>query len=159
MNKFLAFIILFASLICATNEYKTYIVPKDSKVIYPTGEIFTTPWQAFILEYNYGIELRKDAELSDNITNLQAKIQLYEQLMIIKDLELTNREAVNRNLNMINDFNIDYMKTMKNIFGEPYKTKTQIHWEFPAGVIVGLATAIGSALILGLSTGSINFKQ
>ena len=154
INKLILFILLLCSIVFAeTNSTpKTYIVSPGSRIIYPDGTVFKVTYNMWLLQYNYGIGLRTDAELwINNQPIYEAKIKNRDDLIAKKEMKLINLQLELDSLLNINKYNLGYMKTMHNIFGSPEEAINKNAWKFPLGLAIGLL----SGIIISIGTGYV----
>jgi len=152
MSKLICLLTVLVSLLAAqTNAVKTYIIPPGSKLIYPDGTVFNTPWRGWLLSYEYGIGLRTDAQLwIDNYPILMTKLTNRESHIGVLEKKLDNRELKLSNVIMINDYNQDYMKFTHDVFGKP---EPKVKWQFPVGLAIGLLLGISGTIGVGYVVG------
>lgn len=131
-------------------EYKTFMVPSAAKLIYPSGEVFNVKSTMWLLDYSYGMGLRTDAELwIKNKPIYEEKIANRDALIILLNNKLTNRIMFSDNLSMINEYNVEYMKTLNQIFGTPEKRFNIDDWKLGIGIFLGALGTLAAGFVWG----------
>jgi hypothetical protein len=132
------------------SEVKTYIIQPGTKIIYPSGKVFNVSHTMWLLEYGYGIGLRQDAGLwIDNEPIFLEKIKNRDALILNQNNQLTNRNMYIKNLEMINGYNLNYMNTMKDVFGKPEKILSRGDAKLWVGILIGVTLTLGSVAVGG----------